>query len=297
MRCPDLVICLAVNRDQIIRELCAATFASPSRLVDALTHQVQRPFTIEPHAHDDLLQFDLILGCRGEAVIDNRSQNIHGITALVSYPNTVHGYTLLPGDPPSHVYHFKLRPPDARSLCSNPPFPSILTGLTHAERLTTTLRLIMQLAVVQQARPPFLLTRVAEALCLWPTESDSNTRHPSSEDHPPTLRGIDPGMAAAIKLARSRLNEPPSLTELAEVACLSPRHFARQFRQLFGCTPHHYVTAQRFAAARDLLLQDQMRIHQVAEMLGFSSAASFSRWFTQRAGVSPRHFRADPAVM
>jgi len=46
-----------------------------------------------------------------------------------------------------------------------------------------------------------------------------------------------------------------------------------------------------------MLLQDRLKTHQIADALGFSSSATFSRWFSHHAGVSPGRFRQDPHVM
>jgi len=64
-----------------------------------------------------------------------------------------------------------------------------------------------------------------------------------------------------------------------------------------GATPHTYITARRFALARQVLSQDRLKINQVADQLGFGSVATFSRWFSQQAGISPSKFREDPGMM
>src|SRR5690606_18257630 len=95
--------------ENAIRALCAELFTAPQRLFNTLTHRVERRFPIEPHTHADLLQLDLLVGCAGQAWSQSRWLPIRGITALIAYPHEPHGYELLPGDPPSRVYHLKLR--------------------------------------------------------------------------------------------------------------------------------------------------------------------------------------------
>ena len=50
------------------------------------------------------------------------------------------------------------------------------------------------------------------------------------------------------------LGNPLTLRELANLACVSVRHFERAFRQSLGVPPHRYVLERRVSAARDLLL-------------------------------------------
>jgi hypothetical protein len=44
-----------------------------------------------------------------------------------------------------------------------------------------------------------------------------------------------------------------SLTDLAEVSCLSPYHFSRSFKQAVGIGPHHYITQRRLERAKMLM--------------------------------------------
>ncbi len=277
-----------------VRALCGLLFGDPTRLTQTLTHQVTRPFTIAPHEHEGLLQFDLILGCRGRAYASRRWHDVHGTTALASYPGDPHGYELLPGDPPSRVFHLKLRldePLDA------PVFPPVVTGLARPQDLAAALQVVCRLNLVKQWQSPLMLARLAEALCLWPRGVPGR----SSPD-PGTVHALaaDPShsdLAAAIDLIDRRVQDPPTLEEMAGAVHYSPRHFARRFRALFGCTPHTYVTARRLDHSRRLLLENRLKVHEIAAALGFSSVATFSRWFSEHVGRPPTAFRDDPRVL
>jgi AraC family transcriptional regulator len=88
------------------------------------------------------------------------------------------------------------------------------------------------------------------------------------------------------------LGNPISLRELAELACVSMRHFERAFRQSSGAPPHRYVLERRVSAARDLLLsQPNLPIEEIARRLGFSSSSHLSAAFSRRMGCSPAAFR------
>ncbi len=84
----------------------------------------------------------------------------------------------------------------------------------------------------------------------------------------------------------SCIHQPISLDEVARIACLSPYHFHRAFRQTFQTTPHHYLTDLKLKRARKLL-KEKKSVTETAEAIGFSSVPSFSRLFTRRFGISP----------
>lgn len=81
-----------------------------------------------------------------------------------------------------------------------------------------------------------------------------------------------------------------SLEETSRAACLSPYHFHRAFRQVYGATPHEYMTGLRLQRAR-VLICDGNGVLEAGVAVGFSSASSFSRLFRERFGVPPSKFR------
>jgi AraC family transcriptional regulator len=88
-----------------------------------------------------------------------------------------------------------------------------------------------------------------------------------------------------------------SLEDLVREACVSTFHFHRTFTQLFGMTPHEYLTRIRMDAAAELLRNHHdLTVTEVADRVGFASSTSFSRLFVRRFSVSPLDFRRRPSV-
>ncbi|WP_062982597.1 GlxA family transcriptional regulator [Nocardia anaemiae] len=79
---------------------------------------------------------------------------------------------------------------------------------------------------------------------------------------------------------------------LAERACMSPRHFARAFRQEVGVTPAAYVEMARVEIARQALLDTDASIDAVAARCGFGTPETMRRAFHRRLGVGPANYRA-----
>jgi len=86
-----------------------------------------------------------------------------------------------------------------------------------------------------------------------------------------------------------------TLDLMASIACLSRYHFARAFRQAVGQSPHRYVSAKRLDRAKDLLMQGDRSLADIALSLNFSDQASFTRAFRQATGQSPGQYRQKPA--
>ena len=101
--------------------------------------------------------------------------------------------------------------------------------------------------------------------------------------------------AELVAWIQGHLRQRLSVDVLAERACLSPRHFSRRFKDMFGTTPAAFVEDLRLGRARDRLGSPGQSIEHVASSVGFASADSFRRAFERRFGILPglyrRHFQ------
>jgi transcriptional regulator GlxA family with amidase domain len=103
----------------------------------------------------------------------------------------------------------------------------------------------------------------------------------------PVMRqaGTD-GLAAVLDWAVEHLDRPLPVEVLAQRAHMSPRTFARRFREATGTTPHQWVLGQRVGHAQ-LLLEQGLPVEQVARRCGFGSAATLRTQFARWRGTSP----------
>jgi AraC-like DNA-binding protein len=92
-------------------------------------------------------------------------------------------------------------------------------------------------------------------------------------------------------LGDSRYHDPLDLRALAREAHVSPRHFSRSFRRVFGETPYQYLLSRRLERARHLLRTTEMSVAEVCLEVGFTSVGSFTTTFRKHVGVSPTTFR------
>lgn len=107
-------------------------------------------------------------------------------------------------------------------------------------------------------------------------------------------------LATVLQWTMERLHEPLAVDDLAARALMSPRTFARRFKDSTGTTPHQWLLEQRLLRAESLLEDTDLPVEQVAERVGFGGADTLRHHFARRRGVGPlayrRTFRAASAT-
>lgn len=82
-----------------------------------------------------------------------------------------------------------------------------------------------------------------------------------------------------------------TLDALAENCSLSKYYLGHRFAELYGKSPIAYLNEVRLAAAKDLLLNTDHSMEEIASSTGFSSASYFSQSFQKNFHTSPQQFR------
>jgi AraC family transcriptional regulator len=90
----------------------------------------------------------------------------------------------------------------------------------------------------------------------------------------------------------AHLGDELSLADLAGVACLSPFHFSRCFKQAVGVGPQRYVLRRRVERARDMIRRTGEPLAAIARLLGFADQSHFTNVFRRETGATPARFRA-----
>ena|SRR5438477_4900430 len=85
--------------------------------------------------------------------------------------------------------------------------------------------------------------------------------------------------------------EPLDVRTVAAVAHVSPAHFSRSFRAVFGETPHRYLQRRRVERSMFLLRETDRSVTDICFEVGFTSLGTFSRTFHEIVGESPTDYR------
>ncbi|RZM25654.1 MAG: response regulator transcription factor, partial [Pedobacter sp.] len=80
------------------------------------------------------------------------------------------------------------------------------------------------------------------------------------------------------------------IDRLADVMNMSRRTLFRKIKAISSLTPNELISVARLKKAADLMLQDDYRIYEISDLVGFSSAKVFSRVFQKQFGQSPSEY-------
>lgn len=78
--------------------------------------------------------------------------------------------------------------------------------------------------------------------------------------------------------------------QIAAQCFLSEYHFFRSFKEVFGTSPHNYILNRRLNEAKELLIEQNYSVGEIAHICGFADIHSFSKSFKKNTGISPTKF-------
>lgn len=93
----------------------------------------------------------------------------------------------------------------------------------------------------------------------------------------------------------NNFREPYAIEDYAIRCGMSRKHFTRRFSEAHSCTPKAFILHQKMNYATFLLCENNMRVKDVAEYLGYSDPYTFSKQYKKVIGTSPvkRKYKED----
>jgi transcriptional regulator GlxA family with amidase domain len=160
------------------------------------------------------------------------------------------------------------------------------------ERLVTsagvTAGIDLSLALVTEDHGPQIALQVAKRLVVFSQRQGGQSQFspyltaPADETSP--VARVQAHVMAHIK-------ENFTVKQLADVAGMSARNFARVFVQETNVTPHEFVERARMDAARKQLESTRAALKTIAYDCGFGTADRMRIVFTKRIGATPNQYR------
>ncbi|MFM0292273.1 MULTISPECIES: GlxA family transcriptional regulator [Paraburkholderia] len=146
----------------------------------------------------------------------------------------------------------------------------------------------LSLALVAEDHGPHIALAVAKRLVVFAQRQGGQ-----SQFSPYLTAPVDETSPVAKVQAHvmERIRESFTVKQLADVAGMSARNFARVFVQETGVTPHEFVERARVDAARKLLESSGAALKAIAYDCGFGTADRMRIVFSKRIGATPMQYR------
>jgi DNA-binding response OmpR family regulator len=124
------------------------------------------------------------------------------------------------------------------------------------------------------------------------SDADSAVKNEASSAEPPSASLDVVLVNGAQRILFDRLSDPPSLDELARLMGSNRRRLNDAFQLLCGQPAFSWLREERLRRAYSIVVNTETSVTVISDMLGYSSAANFTKAFRDRFGYSPRELRA-----
>ena len=104
-------------------------------------------------------------------------------------------------------------------------------------------------------------------------------------------RFLDYRVRRSLRLMQQKFCDDMEMDWLARESGLSRPHFFKLFKKQMGITPNLYINTLRAEQAIDELMLTRKSVTDIGYDLGFSSQASFTRFFSSNVGIPPSDYR------
>ncbi len=154
-------------------------------------------------------------------------------------------------------------------------------------RITTaggTASIDLMLKLIADDHGEDLASSVADQLIYTAIRTDQDTQRLSV----PTRIGVrHPKLSRVIQIMEQSIEEPISPATLARDVGMSTRQLERLFRRYLNRSPKRYYMELRLSKARNLLMQTDMSVINVALACGFASPSHFSKCYRAHYNTTP----------
>ncbi len=148
----------------------------------------------------------------------------------------------------------------------------------------------LMLKIVAQDHGEEVANTVADQLIYSSIRTDQDTQRLSI----PTRIGVrHPKLSQVIQMMEQNIEDPISPADLAEDVGMSTRQLERLFRRYLNRSPKRYYMELRLQKARNLLMQTDMSVINVALACGFASPSHFSKCYRAHYKTTPYRERGS----
>ena len=158
-------------------------------------------------------------------------------------------------------------------------FSPKMTGSTR-----TVVQQMIDCPFLGAAKRAYLQGKVFELIAL---QLDSISNSDAAFTEKPPKADTVARLHYAAEILRSRLENPPSQIELAQLVGIGHSTLSKRFREVFGITPFAYLTRHRMEQAESFLRRPDCTVAEVANRVGYANPAQFAAAFKRHFGITP----------
>ena len=163
----------------------------------------------------------------------------------------------------------------ARPLPITPSMEKILQDILHQD-------------VATSFQPLYIKAKIMELIALQLSQHESNMKTTDKLSSLHLQQKEIERMLDAKQMIEKRLDNPPSLHELALSLGTNECYLKKHFKQVFGTTVYNHINKTRMDRAITLLRDTEKPIAEIARFLGYSHVSHFSSRFKKHYGFSPK---------
>jgi len=221
----------------------------------------------------------------------NQCETAEGPAELLSEPAT--GLELLPAATDKTVLICGYFDYDEELL--HPAFTHLPTTMQIKTRqevnirwLDNTIHLIREEAFSKRPGAAAIANRMSEILYI-------KTLRIYIEENVTDLRGIaalhDRYLNRALTMIHEQFAQPLNVQDIATAVGLSRTAFSQRFSKLMGVSALEYITHWRLQKAKQMLLQTDQNMLEIALQIGYQTEAAFNKVFKRHFGITPGTYR------
>ena len=110
----------------------------------------------------------------------------------------------------------------------------------------------------------------------------------SMKDKSPKLKEL---IKISVNFINSNYEKEITLSDVSSFVFLSPSYFLRVFKDEMGVSPINYLLRTRVEKAKEILETTDMKINDIALLVGFSNHQRFNEIFKKNTGMTPTSYR------
>lgn len=245
-----------------------------------------------PHGHREGHLIFHVQGPPGEVVVNGKASPLSAGQAIAVSPWQAHYYNPLHTREPTLALVLYIRPgwflEAARRSSATLCFGRV--GIEVTDHLSKLVFGTAQAMIDPESRDILIEDRLC-ALTQFAFDQSWQWTPRGAEFTGPDMPGRDFRIRKALKYLQGQVGEAIELDSVAREVGLSRPHFYKLFRTQVGLTPNLYLNALRMERAIDRLAGSEEAVADIGFDLGFSSQASFSRFFISNGVVPPSAYR------